>query len=141
MSFWEPCWACRIMSGEDVGSIVEETNDVVAVINPFSISAGHTLIMPRKHLKNIYELEEKELAGAILEAAARIARAAKKAFNADGITLRQNNEAASDQHLFHFHLHVIPRFEGDLERFNSSPEMSSREMQRSAAAKLSAELS
>jgi histidine triad (HIT) family protein len=61
------------------------------------------------------------LAGPILSTAARLARAAKKAFAADGITLRQNNDPASDQHLFHFHLHVIPRFAGDHARFNASP--------------------
>ena len=82
-----------------------------------------------------YELSDDEIAGAILSIAARIARAAKRAFSADGITLRQNNDAASDQHLFHFHLHVIPRFEGDADRFNSTPDISSREEQEQAATK------
>jgi len=91
--------------------------------------------MPRKHIRNIYELSDDEIAGAILSMAARIARAAKRAFSADGITLRQNNDAASDQHLFHFHLHVIPRFVGDADRFNSTPDISSREEQEQAATK------
>ncbi|CAN5460573.1 HIT family protein [soil metagenome] len=140
MNFWEPCWACRLVSGENVGCIVEKTKDVFVAINPFSISAGHCLVLPRKHLKNVYELEDEELAGAILGTAAQIARAAKTAFGTDGITLRQNNEAASDQHLFHFHLHVIPRFDGDTEKFNASPEISTLEDQEKAAAKLRAKL-
>jgi histidine triad (HIT) family protein len=141
MNFWEPCWACRLISGENVGCIVERKKDVFVAINPFSLSPGHSLILPQKHLKNVYELEDEELAGAILGAAARIARAAKTAFGADGITLRQNNEAASDQHLFHFHLHVIPRFDGDTEKFNASPEMSTLADQEEAATKLRANLS
>jgi len=141
MNFWEPCWACRLISGEKVNVVVEEKKDVIVAINPFSLSAGHSLVLPREHLRNIYELENEELAGAILSTAARIARAAKPTFGADGITLRQNNEAASDQHLFHFHLHVIPRFDGDAEKFNASPEMSTLEEQEEAATKLRTNLS
>ena len=55
--------------------------------------------------------------------AARVATAARRVFAADGVTLRQNNGAVSDQHLFHFHLHVIPRFAGDGERFNARPQL------------------
>jgi histidine triad (HIT) family protein len=127
------------MAGEYPGSIVEENESVIVVINPFSLSAGHSLVMPRKHVRNIYELPD-ELAGKILSAAARIARSAKKAFAADGITLRQNNDAASDQHLFHFHLHVIPRFEGDIQSFNATPKISSHREQELAASKLRAAL-
>jgi histidine triad (HIT) family protein len=134
-NFWEPCWACRVIAGEPVGCVVSETEHVLVLINPFSISAGHTLVVPRQHIKNLYELPD-ELAGHILSSAAKVARAAKRAFEADGVTLRQNNEAASDQHLFHFHLHVIPRFDGDLERFNASTQLASRAEQEAAASRL-----
>jgi histidine triad (HIT) family protein len=136
-SFWEPCWACRVINGEPCGSIVTETRDVLVLINPFALTAGHALVVPRKHVKNLYELPD-ELAGHILSTAARVARAAKRAFAAEGITLRQNNEAASDQHLFHFHLHVIPRFNGDRERFNSEPVLSGPYQQAEAAERLRA---
>lgn len=79
--------------------------------------------MPRRHVANIYELPD-DLAGPLLATAAEIARVVKRAFSAEGITLRQNNDPASDQHLFHFHLHVIPRYTGDTERFVSSVQMS-----------------
>jgi histidine triad (HIT) family protein len=134
-NFWEPCWACRVMDGDYPGGVVAETRDVVVFINPFPITAGHALVMPRKHIRNLYELPE-ELTGPILSTAARVARAAKRAFAADGVTLRQNNEAASDQHLFHFHLHVIPRFCGDLERFNSPPQPADLAEQEAMAARL-----
>jgi histidine triad (HIT) family protein len=134
-TFWEPCWACRVIAGEPVGCVVTETEQVLVLINPFSLSAGHTLIVPRRHIKNLYELPD-ELAGPILSTAASVARAAKRAFEADGVTLRQNNEAASDQHLFHFHLHVIPRFAGDLERFNASPQLAGIAEQEAWASRL-----
>ncbi len=123
------------MAGEAVGCVVAETEHVAVLINPFSLSPGHALVVPRRHIENLYELPD-ELAGPILSTAARVARAAKRAFEADGVTLRQNNEAASDQHLFHFHLHVIPRFAGDLERFNSSPPLATRAEQEAAASRL-----
>jgi histidine triad (HIT) family protein len=123
-SFWEPCWACRVIGGESPGGVVTETRDVLVAMNPFPLNAGHALVLPRRHIENIYELPD-ELAGPILSVAARVARAAKRAFEADGVTLRQNNEPASDQHLFHFHLHVIPRFDGDADRFDSQPRLAS----------------
>jgi histidine triad (HIT) family protein len=118
--FWEPCWACAVLAGKRPGWNVFENDDVAVLLNPFPLSDGHSLVVPRQHIRNIYELPD-HLAGRILSTAARVARAAKQAFSADGITLRQNNDAASDQHLFHFHLHVIPRFEDDHACFNASP--------------------
>jgi len=134
-NFWEPCWACRVIAGEAVGCIVNEAEQVLVLINPFSLRAGHALVVPRQHIENLYELPD-ELAAPILSTAARVARAAKRAFDADGVTLRQNNGAASDQHLFHFHLHVIPRFDGDLERFNAPPQLASAAEQAAAATSL-----
>ena len=139
MSFWEPCWACRVLDGEPVGFVVAETEEVVVLINPFPLNAGHALVVPRRHIENLYELSD-ETAGPILSMAARVARAAKRAFAADGITLRQNNEAASDQHLFHFHLHVVPRFVGDQKRFDAPPRLISVAEQQAAGARLRAAL-
>jgi histidine triad (HIT) family protein len=122
-NFWgghEFCWACRVLDGVTPGCIVTQDQTVAVVVNPFPSNRGHVLVIPRRHVENIYELPD-EIAGPILSTAARVARAAKRAFAADGVTLRQNNDAASDQHLFHFHLHVIPRFVGDAERFNAQP--------------------
>ena len=133
--FWTPCWACRVIAGEPVGHVVAETREVLVVLNPFPLAAGHALVVPRRHVTNLYELPD-ELAGPVLATAARVARAAKRAFGADGITLRQNTEAASDQHLFHFHLHVIPRFVGDAERFASDPSFAELASQREVAAQL-----
>jgi histidine triad (HIT) family protein len=136
--FWggeERCWACRVVANQSPGSVVSESGEVAVLVNPFPLSPGHALIVPRIHIKDLYALPD-DLAGPILSTAARIARAAKRAVRADGITLRQNNEAASDQHLFHFHLHVIPRFTGDGERFARQPELISLAEQEAIAVRL-----
>jgi histidine triad (HIT) family protein len=118
--FWTPCWACRVIRGETPGEIVAETRDVFVIVNPLPLCPGHALVVPRRHVENLYELPD-ALAGPILSMASRVARAVKRGYAADGVTLRQNNDSASDQHLFHLHVHVIPRFFGDVERFSSRP--------------------
>ena len=105
------------------------------LVSPLSLNPGHTLVVPRRHVRNLYTLPE-ELAGPVLSAASRVARAAKLAFGADGVTLRQHNEAAGGQEVFHFHLHVVPRFRGDLERFNASPKLIRFEQQQAVAERL-----
>ena len=73
---------------------------------------GHVLIIPKKHIQNIYELPE-ELNAPLMSALRLLSRATKKAFAAEGIHIRQNNEPAAGQDVFHLHFHVIPRYQGD----------------------------
>lgn len=73
---------------------------------------GHPLIVPLEHYENIYEIPD-TVAHRVAEIAKQVALALKETRHADGVTLVQNNEPAGDQHAFHYHLHVIPRFEGD----------------------------
>lgn len=73
---------------------------------------GHVLVIPKKHIRNIYELSE-ELNAPLMSALRLLSRALKKAFSAEGIHIRQNNEPAAGQDVFHLHFHVIPRYEGD----------------------------
>lgn len=90
-------------------------DDLTSVfINSFFINGneGHLIVVPNKHFENLYELEP-EYAHAIMDTTQKIAIAVKEAYKCDGITLRQNNEPAGDQHAFHFHLHIFPRYEGD----------------------------
>ena len=127
--FWTPCWACRLVRGEPVGEIVAETADVLVALNPFPVASGHSLVFPRRHVANLYELPD-SLAGPLLSMAAWVARETKRALAADGVTLRQNNDAASVQHLFHIHFHVIPRFAGDEARFSVPPVLIDAAVQR-----------
>lgn len=87
---------------------------VSAYINSFWIKTteGHVIVVPNKHFENIYEIKEDHL-HRIMDVAKKIAITMKKAYKCDGITIRQNNEPASMQHAFHYHLHIFPRYEGD----------------------------
>lgn len=131
------CWACKAIRGEVPASIVEETPGVVTLVNPRPLVPGTMLIVPRRHVPTLYDLPD-ELAGPILVTARRAARALKTALAADGVALRQHNERAAGQEVFHFHLHVIPRFAGDAERFAAPPQWISLEEQRSLSERLRA---
>lgn len=73
---------------------------------------GHVLIFPVNHFENIYDIPEKSLSQ-IYAFSKRVAIAMKEVYKCEGITLRQNNEPAGDQDVFHFHLHVFPRYSND----------------------------
>lgn len=90
-------------------------DDLVSVwINSFWIKGneGHLIVVPNHHYETIYDLPEVE-GHRIFDVAKRMCTVMKKAYACDGITLRQNNEPAGDQHAFHYHLHIFPRYEGD----------------------------
>lgn len=73
---------------------------------------GHAIIVPVAHIENLYDLDE-ETGAQLMAVSARVARALKKTRGCDGVTIVQNNEPAGDQHAFHYHMHIVPRFEGD----------------------------
>lgn len=73
---------------------------------------GHPLIVPLQHLENLYDLPE-EYTHRISDVSKKVALALKAVRRCDGVTLLQNNEPAGDQHAFHYHLHLVPRFVGD----------------------------
>jgi histidine triad (HIT) family protein len=73
---------------------------------------GHVIVVPNRHIENMYELP-RELAGDIHESARLIALALKSAYSCDGVSTRQHNEPAGYQDVWHYHLHVFPRYEGD----------------------------
>ena len=73
---------------------------------------GHVLIVPLRHFENIYDMPP-ECGARVFEVAKRVAIALKTMRECDGVTVMQNNEPAGDQHAFHYHMHVVPRFSGD----------------------------
>lgn len=73
---------------------------------------GHVIVVPTTHFENLYELPV-EYADAVMQTAQKMALALKEVRKCDGIWIEQNNEPASGQHAFHYHMHVVPRFEGD----------------------------
>ena len=108
----ENCIFCQIIAGKAPAAIVYRDEQVIAFMALNQVTQGHTLVVPIRHVKDIYELPD-DLAGPLLSTAARIARGNKRAFKADGMMLWQLNERAGGQSVFHLHIHVIPRYLGD----------------------------
>lgn len=94
--------------------IVYEDELVTAFINSFFVgrNAGHVIVVTNQHFESIYELPT-NYGHRVFEVSKKIALALKEAYGCDGITTRQNNEPAADQHAFHYHFHVFPRYDND----------------------------
>lgn len=107
----ENCIFCKIARKEAEATIVYEDAEVMAFMDIRPVSEGHTLIIPKKHYVDIFDIPEK-LLEATHKVTKKIAVAVKKATKADGISIVQQNGKAAGQEIFHLHVHVIPRFEG-----------------------------
>jgi histidine triad (HIT) family protein len=106
------CPFCGIASGKAPASIVYEDSAVVVFMDLNPASIGHTLVVPREHWENIYEVPENVLAD-LFSVVKRVSAAVKKTVGAEGISILQLNGRAAGQMVMHFHVHVIPRFRKD----------------------------
>jgi len=101
----------KILRGEMPCHKIYEDADNFAFLDIMPRGPGHSLVIPKAPVRNIFDAGNEVLVK-LMPVVARIARAAKKAFDADGATIQQFNEAAGGQVVFHLHVHVIPRFDG-----------------------------
>ncbi|WP_409253345.1 HIT family protein [Bacillus sp. SCS-153A] len=107
------CIFCKIIDGEIPSSKVYEDDHVLAFLDISQVTKGHTLVIPKVHKENVYELTE-EIASNIFAAVPKIANAIKAEYNPIGLNLLNNNGEDAGQSVFHFHLHIIPRYgQGD----------------------------
>jgi len=106
------CIFCRIVNGEIPSSKVYEDDATIAFMDLGQVNPGHVIVATKQHVDDIHGLDDK-LAGDVFRAAAHVANAVKKAIRPEGITVLQANGAAGWQTVFHFHLHVLPRYAGD----------------------------
>lgn len=104
------CVFCKIIKDEKNKSVIYEDDKVLAFMDFKPINDGHTLVIPKKHYENIYEISEEELAY-LFKIVKKAAHAIKKGVKAEGITLIQNNGKAAKQVVFHIHVHIIPQYE------------------------------
>lgn len=106
------CIFCKIANGEIPSATLYEDEDFRVILDLGPASKGHALILPKCHASNLFELPD-DKAEKVLVLAKKIAARLKEGLHADGINLVQNNGRAAGQTVFHFHLHLIPRYEGD----------------------------
>ena len=102
----------KIVNREIDANIIYEDNDIIAFLDIAPISIGHTLVIPKKPYKDIYELPD-DIIGKLFKVVKDLSIKLKKTFNADGINLINNNEKRAGQVVFHYHVHIIPRFNDD----------------------------
>ncbi|VUZ27739.1 Protein hit [uncultured Comamonas sp.] len=106
------CIFCKLVAGTIPSARVYEDDLTLAFMDLGQVNPGHVLVASKRHAVTLLELTAEE-AGAVMQTAQRMAHAIQAAFNPDGITVLQANGAAADQTVRHFHIHVVPRYEGD----------------------------
>jgi histidine triad (HIT) family protein len=107
----EGCVFCRIVAGEEEASVAYEDEATMAFMDRGQLHPGHTLVVPKEHLRDIYGLDS-GTAGALMLAVSRVAQGVRDAFQPDGINIWQSN-GAPWQEVFHLHVHVLPRWRDD----------------------------
>ncbi|MDD3386719.1 MAG: HIT family protein [Candidatus Pacebacteria bacterium] len=112
----EDCIFCKIISGEIPSYKIYEDDFVFAFLDINPTSLGHTLVVPKKHNKDVFDIEEEYLKRTIL-ISKKIAKKMKEVLDCDGVNVYNNSGASAGQIIFHFHIHVIPRKNGDMVDF------------------------
>ncbi len=106
------CIFCKIAAGEIPSKTLYEDEQFRVILDLGPATKGHALILPKEHYANLYELPD-ETAGAVLKLAKKMATIMTEKLGCDGFNLVQNNGEVAGQTVFHFHMHLIPRYEND----------------------------
>jgi histidine triad (HIT) family protein len=130
------CLFCKIVAGELPATIVDEDERTIAFMDINPATRGHALVIPRSHSADLLSVEPEDLAAAAF-AARRLAARAKERLRADGVNLVNSCGAVAWQSVFHFHIHVIPRYEDDPLRLPWVPAPGDAEEIAAAAQELS----
>jgi histidine triad (HIT) family protein len=128
----------KILRGEMPAVTVYEDDDTLAIMDVMPQSPGHTLVIPKQAAADLFDLEL-ESGTAVLRTTKRLAAAVQTAFKADGIMLNQFNGPAAGQTVFHFHLHIVPRYDGVPLRQHTG-DMENMEVLKEQAARIQAAL-
>lgn len=106
------CIFCKIIKGDIPSVKIYEDNNVIVFLDISQATRGHTLVVPKKHIKDIYELDE-TTAMNLFKIIPRISKALTKALHANGLNIVNNNKEVAGQTVGHFHIHLIPRYSDD----------------------------
>lgn len=129
------CIFCRLACGDIPTMSIYEDDDFNVIFDGSPATPGHALILPKCHAANVFELDDELVAKAYI-LAKRIAAALVEVFGADGINILQNNNEAAGQTVFHYHIHLIPRYKGKEDIVNWTPGTQDVPKLEAAAAKL-----
>lgn len=108
----DKCIFCKIANGEIPSKTIYEDEDFRAILDLGPATKGHALILPKEHFKDLFELPE-EAASKVIVLAKRLAAQMKDKLECDGFNIMQNNGEVAGQTIFHFHMHLIPRYKED----------------------------
>ena len=108
----DDCIFCKLANGVFDTNVIYEDEDFTVILDAGPANRGHALIIPKDHYANIYEIPE-ETAGKAFKLAKKLAAHMTDKLKCDGFNIVQNNGEAAGQTVFHFHMHLIPRFKGD----------------------------
>jgi histidine triad (HIT) family protein len=131
----QDCIFCKIVAGEVPAQIVAEDERTVAFMDISPATRGHLLVIPRRHSRDLLEIGADDLS-ATMAAAQRLAGRIKERLGADGVNLLNSCGSAGWQTVFHFHVHVIPRYENDPLRLPWEPEEGDKDEIAAAADEL-----
>lgn len=106
------CVFCRIVSKNIPSTIVFETDAVLGIVPKNQVSEGHALLLPKKHFQNIFDIED-ELLQKIISAAKILSNTLVEKYKATGINILHASGRDAQQSVFHFHLHIVPRYPND----------------------------
>ena len=120
------CIFCKIASGEIPSKTLYEDDDFRVILDLGPATKGHALILPKEHYANLYELPE-DTAGEAMKLAKKLAAKMTERLACEGFNLVQNNGEIAGQTVFHFHMHMIPRYQEDGQKIGWSPREATQE--------------
>lgn len=110
----DDCIFCKLANGDIPTNSIYEDDDFKVILDAAPATKGHCLILPKEHFEDLLEADETVLAKA-LPLAKKIAKRQKEVLGADGVNILQNNGPLAGQTVFHLHIHIVPRYEGEEE--------------------------
>jgi histidine triad (HIT) family protein len=108
----DDCIFCKLANGVIPTNSLYEDDVVRVIFDASPASKGHVLIIPKQHFDNVYSLDD-DTAAHIFKVAVKVASTLKDVLNLEGLNIVQNNGEIAGQTVFHFHMHIIPRYKGD----------------------------
>ena len=106
------CIFCKLANGDIPTNTLYEDDLFRVIFDMSPATKGHALIIPKNHYRNIYDIDS-DVASKVFPLASKLAKVMTDTFGADGFNVVQNNEEIAGQSVFHFHMHLIPRYNGD----------------------------